>query len=194
MQYCGRTGEVHCKCLKNRQVKPITALQVDLRLVMRKLFTDHAQYNLIVVRSITYRLPDTDVFVARLNANQKDIGDQVAPIVGQEKGFQLTQALLEHIKLAGDATKSATYNKPDLEENIKKLYANGDQVAAIFSSFNPDKLDLKEMITMFRTHNTYELELGKANLAKDFLREQQLYDAYYNELLEMADQITDALM
>lgn len=38
--YCGITNERNCKCL-NHKIPKVSAMQVDLKSVMRKLFSDH---------------------------------------------------------------------------------------------------------------------------------------------------------
>lgn len=192
--YCGRTGEVKCKCLADRQLTPKTALQVDLKSTMRKLFTDHGVYTAFVLKSIVDGIDDVKVFLSRLLQNQKDIGDQVKPIVGDEKGAKLTTVLTEHIKLAGAVMTAATKKDPDLDDQLKKLYANSDVVAATLTSLNPEKLPYTATQPMFETHNRYVVGMTTSRIAKNYEQEQKWYDAYYNEILEMADAITAALV
>ncbi len=42
-------------------------------------------------------------------------------------------------------------------------------------------------------HNQFVIDMTKARLANKFEEEIKLYDAYYNELLEMSDDIFHAL-
>src|SRR5436853_3097395 len=103
--YCAITNEVHCKCAFERE--KVSALKVDLKSSLRKLLTDHGVYTVFVLKSIVDGNKDTKVFLDRLLANQKDIGDQLKPIVGNNKGNEVTAVLTEHIKLAGNVITAA---------------------------------------------------------------------------------------
>lgn len=189
--YCGITGEKNCKCLNPKE--PISAMQVDLQSTLRKLFTDHGVYTSFVLKSITSHLPDTKVILARLLQNQKDIGDQLKPIIGEEMGTQLTRALTNHIQLAGDCIKAATNKDKQLNHKIKLLFDNSDQVAQLLTNINSSALPYSATQQMFHEHNQFVLDMTVARLKGEYEKEQRLYDAYYNELLEMADAIYVAL-
>ncbi len=189
--YCAITGETHCKCL-NPQVK-ISALKIDLRATMRKLFTDHAVLTSMVLKSIVSQLDDTNILLERLLLNQKDIGDQLKPIIGNAKGNELTKLLTEHIKLAGEVIKAAVKKDPKLQTKINQLYRNSDDVAAFLTLLNEEKLPYEVTQEMFRMHNEFVIKMTLARISKDYKKEQQLYDAYYNEMLELSDAIFNAL-
>jgi len=57
--YCPITNERNCKCLYKQE--GISALKVDLRSALRKLFTDHAVYTSFVLKSIVDREITVDV-------------------------------------------------------------------------------------------------------------------------------------
>lgn len=190
-QYCSVTGERNCKCLYQKE--KISALKVDLKSVLRKLFTDHGVYTAFVLKSIVDCTNDTQVFLNRLLINQKDIGDQLKPIVGESAGNKVTTVLTNHIKLAGDVITAATTGDKTLNNKIALLFNNSDQVAATLTSLNPDKLPYEITQEAFHIHNQFVIDMTLARLSGDFLQEQRLYDAYYNELLQMSDLIFDAL-
>lgn len=189
--FCPTTGEVHCKCLTPKI--RISSLKVDLKSALRKLFTDHGVYTAFVLKSIVDGISDVPVFLDRLLLNQEDIGDQLKPIVGDAKGNLLTDVLTEHINLAGDVITAATKNDPTLNDKIKKLFENSDEVARVLTSLNPSKLPYPITQKMFHTHNQFVIDMTVARIKKNYEEEQRLYDAYYNELLEMSDAIYNAL-
>ena len=189
MSKCPVTGLVkNCRCLYDHEPR-----QVDLKTVMRFLFTEHGVYTAFVLKSIVDGIPDVNVFVKRTLENQKDIGDQLKPIVGNQKGAEVTAVLTEHIKLAGEVMKAAKNKDKHLNQKINKLFDNSDDVAVVLSSLNPQKLPLQDMKDMFHIHNDFVIKMTVARLAKQYQKEQILYDAYYNELLDMADQLAMAL-
>lgn len=191
--HCARTGEQNCKCLPQRKLPDVHPLKVDLKSVMRKLFTDHAVYTAFVLKSIVSGLDDTSVFVPRLLQNQKEIGNGLKPIIGEEKGNTLTKLLTEHINLAAEVIKAGTKKDPSFQVKENKLFENSDRVAAFLTSLNPAKLPYSSTQHMFHTHNEFVVQMAVARIKKDYKSEQQLYDAYYNEMLEMSDMIYNAL-
>jgi hypothetical protein len=194
MNPCARTGEKHCRCLQDRKLPMNTQKNCDLKSLLRKLFTDHGVYTALVIKSITSGLDDVSVLLPRLLQNQKDIGDNLKPIIGEVNGNKLTQVLTEHIKLAGEVIKASTAKSAALQENIDKLFDNSDKVAEVLSFLNPRKLPLAVTQKMFEMHNEFVVAMTKARLAKKYQEEIELYDAYYNEILEMSDMIYNALI
>lgn len=189
--YCPVTHEHNCKCL--HKPEGIPSLKVDLRSALRKLFTDHAVYTVFVMKSIVDSGKDTTVFLNRLLLNQKDIGDQLKPLIGNEKGNMITELLTSHIKLAGEVIKAAKNRDADLQNKIDVLFNNSNMVAEALTSLNPEALPLNVTEEMFHIHNQFVIDMTIARISGDFLKEQQLYDAYYNELLVLADEIFFAL-
>lgn len=188
---CPITNELHCKCRYERP--PCCISDIDMKSALRKLWSDHSFYTALVLKSIVSGLDDTQVFLSRLLANQKDIGDQLALVVGCEKGNRITAVLTEHIKLAGDVITAATKKDPMLQNKIDKLFMNSDDVACVLSSLNPIKLPYPVIQKMFRVHNQFVIDMTVARIKKDYLQEQKLFDAYYCEILMMSDSIYNAL-
>ena len=196
--YCTITNEMHCKCLNKQELgNPVG--DIDMRAVLRKLFTDHAVFTSLVLKSIVDKAEDTGVLLERLLGNQKDIGDQVAPVIGVEKGAQLAQLLTEHIQLAGAVITAAASpadamnTKDGLMTKLRALLDQGNRVATFLTSLNPEKLPLNVTSEMFASHNRSVFEMTKARIEGDFNREISLYDAYYNEILALSDALVNAL-
>lgn len=186
---CPITGEKHCKCIDHKE--PID--HIDLKSTLRKLFTDHGVYTAFVLKSIIDDV-SPDVFLKRLLVNQKDIGDELKPLIGNTKGNLITKLLTEHIKLAGECIKAAAKHDKQIQKKLNMLFKNSDQVAAALSSINPQKLPYDITQEMFEIHNNFVVDMAMARVAKDYKKEQILYDAYYNELLDMSDHIYLALL
>lgn len=189
--YCSITGECHCKCLYERNKS--SALKVDLKSALRKLFTDHAVYMVFLLKGIVDLTSDTQVFLTRLLRNQVDIGDQLKPIIGTDNGNKVTAVLTKHIKLAGSVITAETENDRNLNLIIQDLFTNSADVAQVLSSLNPQLLPYAATKQMFDIHNQFVIDMTVARINGDFNREQQLYDGYYNEILAMSDAIYYAL-
>lgn len=188
---CPITGENQCKCLYDRTL--ISLPEVDIQSTMRKLFEDHANYTAFVIKSIVDHGKDTSDLLPRLLDNQKEIGNQLKPYIGQTKGNRLTKVLTDHIKLAGDVIQAATNNSSQLESAKAKLFKNSNDVAMTLTSINPEMLPYEETQEMFKVHNEFVIRMTVARLQKKYKEEIKLYDAYINEILMMSDMITSAL-
>ena len=183
---CRVTGELHCKCYHK---KPRT-IPIDVGTTLRKLFTDHAVYTRFVILSIENNLDDIDVMLKRLLINQDDIGEYLGYILGKTRiCLKLSKLLKEHILLAGRVIKMSYGHKKGTAKIIKKLFANGDKISELLHSIAPEKLPLRTLIKMFRMHNKFVISMVKARLSKSWSKDQKLYDAYYNEMLDMANAI-----
>lgn len=192
MSFCGITGEKRCRC--GKETVKITAMEVDLASTMRKLWTDHGVYTKFVLNSIVDQTSDTAQLLPRLMANQTDIGEQLKCVVGDELGDALTRALKEHIRLAGDVMKAAVSGESKLLAiSVDLLFANSRDVSTAISNLNPDKLPVVFVLAMFDEHNQFVIDMTTARIKGEYKREIELYDAYYNELLEMSDMIVAGL-
>lgn len=189
--YCAITNELNCKCMIERE--KVAELKVDLKSALRKLFTDHAVYTALVMKSTVDGGKDTNVLLNRLLSNQKDIGDQLTPIIGVVNGDKITYVLTEHIKRAGDVITAAVKKDPTLDNKIQLLFENSDIVAETLSSLNPELLPFEDVAAMFQEHNQFVIDMTLSRINKEFYKEVKLYDAYYNEILLLSDTLYNAL-
>src|SRR5437016_3773245 len=95
MSECQFTGEKNCKC--SGEIEPV--YKFTYRTLLRKLFTDHANYTHLFIFSYLSNAPTTEFFEERLLTNQEDIGS-VFGRYDSETGDRLTELLKEHILLA----------------------------------------------------------------------------------------------
>ena len=202
-KYCPVTGETRCRCAGEK--KMIGPEKVDLKAALRKLFTDHAIFTANTIHAVVDGTKDVDEVVKRILQNQVDIGNQLKPIIGEEKGKRATMLHLQHIELASEVIKAAKKalgesqsqnkkgDKVALADFQKKLFANSVKVAEFLTSLNPEKLPYSATKMMFDMHNQFVIDMTVARLQQEFAKEIRLFDAYYNELLEMSDSIFNAL-
>jgi hypothetical protein len=139
-------------------------------------------------------LPGTDQAVNRLLKNQEDIGNAIKPVYGNDAGNELTRLLKEHITIAADLLKAAKAdNKTAFEASNKKWFVNADEISGFLSKANPNwKLD--DMKKMMHDHLNLTTEEAVARLKKDYEGDIKAYDKVYNEILMMADMLTDGIL
>ncbi len=166
----------------------------QLRSGMHKLWEDHVTWTRNVILNIMDDLPGTDQAVERLLRNQDDIGNAIKPVYGEAAGTELTRLLKEHITQAADLLKAAkSGNKTSFDEFNKKWFTNADEIAAFLSKANPNwKLD--DMKKMMHDHLNYTTEEAVARLKKDYAADVKAYDKVHEEILSMADMLTDGIV
>jgi len=166
----------------------------QLRLGMHKLWEDHVTWTRNVILNIIDDLPGTDQAVSRLLKNQDDIGNAIKPVYGEAAGAELTKLLREHITTAADLLKAAKAgNNSAFQDANKKWFANADEISTFLSKANPHwKLD--DMKKMMHDHLNLTTEEATARLKKDYDADVKAYDKVHDEILMMADMLTDGIL
>jgi len=166
----------------------------QLRMAMHKLWEDHIVWTRNVILNIMDDLPGTEQAVNRLLSNQDDIGNAAKPFYGEEGGKELTRLLREHITTAADLLKAAkTGNNSAFEAANKKWSANADEISDFLSKANPN-WKLNDMKKMMHDHLTLTTDEAVARLKKDYAADVKAYDKVHDEILMMADMLTDGII
>ena len=166
----------------------------QLRMAMHKLWEDHIVWTRNVILNIMDDLPGTDQAVNRLLSNQDDIGNAVKPFYGDAGGKELTRLLKEHITTAADLLKAAKAgNNSAFDAANKKWFANADEISGFLSKANPN-WKLNDMKKMMNDHLTLTTEEAVARLKKDYVADVKAYDKVHEEILMMADMLTDGII
>lgn len=162
---------------------------------MRKLWEDHVTWTRLYIVSATAKLPETDATAERLMKNQKDIGDAMKPIYGEDAGAKLTELLTDHIKIASEIV-TAAMAKDDAKKNdaVKRWQTNADDIATFLNKANPKQWPLAEMKKMMREHLDKTTEELVAHLSKDWEKDIAAYDAVHTQILGMADMLSAGII
>ena len=167
----------------------------DLRAAMRELWEDHVVWTRLFIISSLADLPDNAATTERLLQNQTDIGNAIKPFYGDAAGTKLTALLKEHILIAADIVKAAKAgDTAKLDASKAKWVVNADEIAAFLSGANPKNWPAADMKYMMREHlnvTTAELE---ARLKKDWKADVAAYDRVQDQILKMADMLTDGII
>ncbi len=175
---------------KNKKIDPLVFQQA-----VRRLWEEHVTWTRVYIIAVLADLPEADAAAQRLLQNQTDIGNAVKPFYGEEAGDQLTALLNDHILIAADLLAAAKAgNTAKFEDANERWYDNADEVAAFLSSANPDNWPLSEMQTMMKDHLDLTLEEATARLNEDWAGDVTAYDKVHNEILHMADMISDGII
>jgi len=166
----------------------------QLRIAMHKLWEDHVTWTRNVILNIIDGLPGTDQAVARLLRNQEDIGKAIKPIYGDAAGNELTRLLKDHITIAAELLKAARMDdNTAFDAANKKWSGNADEIAAFLSKANPN-WKLAEMKHMMHDHLDLTTREAVARLKKDYEADIKAYDQVHEEILLMADMLTEGIV
>jgi hypothetical protein len=165
------------------------------RQAVRKLWEDHVTWTRVFIIASLADLPEADAAAKRLLQNQEHIGDAIKPFYGNEAGKQLTSLLKDHILTAADLLVAAkSGDSARFEEANERWYDNADQIAAFLNSANPDHWPLAEMQSMMKSHLDLTREEASARLNGDWEGDIAAYDKVHNDILHMADMISDGII
>lgn len=168
--------------------------ETTLKTNMRKLWEDHITWTRNVILCLVDELPGADQAVKRLMQNQTDIGNAVKPYYGEEAGKKLTELLKDHINISADVVKSAkAANTPALDAANKKWFANANEIAEFLCKANP-KWALKDMKLMMDDHLKLTTLEALQRIKKDYDADILAYDKVHDEILKMADMLTEGIV
>jgi len=176
------------------KMKANSSKSEQLRMAMHKLWEDHIVWTRNVILNMMDDLPGTEQAVNRLLSNQDDIGNAVKPFYGDAGGKELTHLLKEHITTAADLLKAAKAgDNSAFDAANKKWSANADEISDFLSKANPN-WKLNDMKKMMHDHLTFTTDEAVARLKKDYTADVKAYDKVHNEILMMADMLTDGII
>jgi len=174
---------------------PLTQEQVAFHDAMRRLWEDHITWTRLAIISLTTGSPDTDATVGRLLKNQTDIGNAVKPFYGDAAGNALTEELRKHILIAADVIAAAKAgNAAALADAQERWARNGDDIAALLHSVNPDEWKLDAMKAELSTHLRLTTDEVVARLHGDWAADVAAYDMIHDHALHLSDLLSDGLI
>lgn len=161
----------------------------------RKLWEGHITWTRLYIVSVAAGLPDADLTAQRLLQNQVDLGNAIKPYYGEEAGNKLTVLLRDHILGAADvlvAAKAGDTAKFDAAN--AKWYANGNDIAVLLSSANPQNWTLNAMQAEMKMHLDLTLAEAAAQLKGDSAGSIAGYDKVHTHILGMADALSSGII
>jgi len=173
----------------------ITKQELALRNEMRRLWEDHITWTRLAIISLTTESPDTEATVARLLANQTDIGNAIKPFYGTAAGNALTELLRDHILIAADLVLAAKAgDQATLADAQARWEANARDIARLLNSANPSHWKLDALQAMLNEHLRLTTEEAVARLQGDWAADVAAYDRIHHHALQMADTLSKGIV
>ncbi|MGA3198197.1 MAG: hypothetical protein ABSD89_02195 [Halobacteriota archaeon] len=172
----------------------LTEAELDLRLMMRKLWEDHVVWARCYIISVAADLRDLDATVQRIRANQEEIGNALKPFYGEAVGNTFKALLLEHTVQAAAVFKAVkTENTSQAEDAERRWYVNADQIATFLSGVNPYWPE-KETQDMLYEHLRLSENEAEQRLSGDYTADIEQFDEALLQIIELADILSDGIV
>ncbi|MEH7247333.1 glycosyltransferase [Neobacillus niacini] len=176
------------------EVQPISQKTVQLRVILRELWTEHAFWTEKFVTSSIAGLEDQKTVLARLLKNQDDLGNAIKPYYGEEAGNKLAQLLRDHILIAGKVVAAAkSGNQADFKKYNTDWFKNADDITNFLSAANPN-YNKKELNDMMYVHLKLITDGVVAKLQKDWNANITALDKNQDHLMHMADFLSNGII
>ena len=173
----------------------VTARQLAFRNSMRVLWEQHVAWTRLAIVSFNGSLPDLAATEARLLRNQVDIGNAVKPFYGRTAGNQLTGLLRRHILIAVDILADVKGgHQHALNGDLKRWYANANQLSAFLHKANPRNWPLPALRSMMHRHLKLTTDEAVAELSGRYPASVAAYDRVEREILGMADMLSTGII
>jgi hypothetical protein len=174
---------------------PLSAKALAFHDAMRKLWEDHITWTRLAIIDLEGKAPDTKQTVARLLANQTDIGNAIKPYYGSAAGAELTALLKQHITeaaaIVGDAMAG---NQEKLASDTKAWYANADAISRFLAKANPRSWPFAAVDRMMHEHLKLTTDEAVDHLKGRYAADIADYEAVHKEILMMADTLSNGII
>lgn len=165
-----------------------------LKKQMRRLWQDHAVWTRNAIFCMVDGLPGESETLARLMKNQEEIGNAFKPFYGEDAGNKLSALLKVHVSIFAEVVKAQKAdNHASLDEATKKWYANADDISEFLNRINV-KWALADLITMMNEHLKLTSNESEQRINKNYGADIVAYDKVQNEILKMADMLSDGII
>jgi len=171
-----------------------TQAQLDLKLEMRKLWTDHAVWTRMYIIESLNNSTAAGPAATRLLQNQVDIGDAIKPVYGDAAGTQLTALLKDHILIAVDIINAVKAQNATAQAAAETRWTqNADQIATFLAGANPNWPKATLQTLLYKHLSTTKDELV-ARYTKNYPADVTAWDAVYTHILMMSDALSDGII
>ena len=178
--------------------KPITSgisnAEQTLSNHMRLLWEQHVYWTRMVILSMAFGLPDTEVVTNRLLRNPKDFEAALIPYYGEDIAAEFAELLTSHLTIAAELIKAAIANdSAAVDDAERQWYTNADQIAAFLSSINPYWSE-QEWQKMLYDHLAMTKTEAVDILTQKYSDSINEFENIEQEALAMADMMTQGIV
>jgi len=172
----------------------ITEVELEFRLVMRKLWEDHVIWGRCYIISVGADSNDRSATVQRVRSNHEDIGESLKPFYGAEVTNTLTALLLEHTNRAAPVIKALKAGDTVLANDAeRRWYENADELSTFLGSVNPH-WPKQEMQAMWYEHLRLSRNEAERRFSGDYSGDITAFDEAIVQIIALADLFSDGIV
>lgn len=165
----------------------------ELRVAMRKLWSDHVIWTRQWIVSTALNDPSAQQASVRLLKNQEDIGNAIKPYYGDAAGSKLTDLLKQHILIAVDLVNAAKAGDAAKQADAdKRWHDNASDIATFLSGANPN-WPRQTLLDMLNQHLALTTREAVDRLKQNWSDDVEAFDAIFTQAMMMADALTDGI-
>ena len=160
---------------------------------VRGLWSDHVDYTRNAIISILGGLDDVNAVAKRLEVNQDEIGEIIAPYFGNADALTLAEALKGHVSILTDIIrfKKADRDTAVLETNLDN---NAVAIAEFLSNLDPGNWPKITILEAFRTHIKHTMDEINARVKQDWEADFAAYDQVRQSIETIADTMSSGIV
>lgn len=162
---------------------------------MRRLFEEHVTWTRLLIISVAATLPDRLSTGQRLARSQAEIGQTLRPFYGDWSGARMVALLREHVSRCVELVDAAkAENRAAIERARSANYDTGNEIARFFARVNPSRWPLRFVGGTMRNIIDLTLMMAFARVHGDHFVEIAAYEQLRQELLAVADLLSDGII
>lgn len=168
--------------------------EMDLNNDMRQSWMQHAFWTMIFMNSLFNKLSNMEDVQGRLMQTPEDIAAVFERFYSQPMVSQLMQLLSEHTRLGGEVMTALRDNDAQRAEQLERQwYQNAERIARLLSNTNSE-YNYDEILQLLTRHMDMLRRQMTAGLNQQFEEEIRLFDENENQLMQLADTLTNGLL
>ncbi|HCT75851.1 MAG TPA: glycosyltransferase [Micromonosporaceae bacterium] len=162
---------------------------------MRQQWSYHAWYTREYYVAAILGTANADAAATRLLKNQEDIGTAIGQYYGPEAGSKVTALLQDHIKIATEVVGAAKAgDQAKLADADARWKQNFVDLATLLSTANPSYFPYDQTLELLNQHLSLLTTAVTSFIGGGYAQSVVDNDAYYQEILMMADFFTDGII
>lgn len=167
---------------------------IELKLHMRKLWTDHAIFTRMFIVDLLGDLPSIDYTIDRLIKSQEQTENCFRPFFGDVATDSLASLLKEHVTITMDLLRTIKIgNTEDVTTLEDQWVTNAEYISTLFGTVNKC-YSVDELTDMFKTCLILTKYQFIARMDGDYNADVMYFDMGLNHISRISDYLADGLI
>lgn len=168
--------------------------ELELNNDMRQAWMQNSMWNTMLMNSLFNALGNTDAVQTRLMQTPEDIAEVFDKFYPQATVNQLTQLLSEYTRIGGEVMTAMRDKDETRVDQLERMWQqNAERIARLLANTNSE-YDYDELNRMLMRNMDLMERQMRADLGQQYEESIRLHDEGENQLMQMADGLTEGLL